>query len=166
MLHLVGADFSSLCVRFLAGWLTCAFNSNPGQFCLLGFQVICPPLTRLASAPVYSLFPCFPSREFLGLHFQHRLRSTSYGQGQEYCNPPCTRSNTCTLSLSTGTYIITALLRWRKPIVLRGAGIKETTLKFPHSKTDLWVGGVTAGFEDKRDALIDRGSGGQWGLAS
>jgi hypothetical protein len=47
-----------------------------------------------------------------------------------------------------GSYVIKAVLNWRKPIVLRGEGKDKTRLLFPKSLTDLWVllgrgGGVT-----------------------
>ena len=45
---------------------------------------------------------------------------------------------TCRLG-RTGTYILTAVINWRKPIVLRGEGKDKTRLKFPKSLTDLWV---------------------------
>ncbi|KIY99225.1 hypothetical protein MNEG_8737, partial [Monoraphidium neglectum] len=40
--------------------------------------------------------------------------------------------------LPEGTYVITAVLAWRKPIVLRGAGAGRTVLRFPKSLTDLY----------------------------
>lgn len=38
-----------------------------------------------------------------------------------------------------GTYIITDIINWRKPIVLRGEGRDRTFIKFPKSMTDLCV---------------------------
>jgi hypothetical protein len=36
-----------------------------------------------------------------------------------------------------GTYVITDILEWRKPLVLRGEGRDKTRLRFPKSMTDL-----------------------------
>ncbi|KIZ02518.1 cellulosome enzyme, dockerin type I [Monoraphidium neglectum] len=51
--------------------------------------------------------------------------------------------------LPAGTYIMTAILNWRKPIVLRGEGRDLTKIKFPKSMTELygntWVEGKWVG---------------------
>ncbi|KAI8466265.1 MAG: hypothetical protein J3K34DRAFT_460951 [Monoraphidium minutum] len=48
-----------------------------------------------------------------------------------------------------GTYIITSVLNWRKPIVMRGEGRDATRIRFPKSMTDLygntWVEGRNVG---------------------
>jgi hypothetical protein len=36
-----------------------------------------------------------------------------------------------------GTYVITDIIEWRKPLVLRGEGRDKTRLRFPKSMTDL-----------------------------
>jgi hypothetical protein len=41
------------------------------------------------------------------------------------------------LTDQAGTYVITSVINWRKPIILRGEGKDKTRLRFPKSLTDL-----------------------------
>lgn len=62
------------------------------------------------------------------------------------CPPPCPPLPKLHLP---GTYILTSVINWRKPIIIRGEGRSRTILRWPKSLTDLygntWVEGKWVG---------------------